>query len=370
MTPTEFHVEVVRVGPVNKHPNADTLELTEVNGYPVVTKSGTFKEGDNAVYVPVDALVPTDRSEFAFLAKSGLPGEQHRIRAVRLRGIFSMGLLVPLTKEVRAEVESGCGKSLREALGIEKYIPPSERNLEQATKAKGASKAQAAPGWMPVYGIEAYRRNKGALIEGEEVVLTEKIHGCNARYCYANGRLYVGSHKSFRGTSPTKWAQWLTSTKLRIQDFFGRKHRADLIRDHGDVWWQAAKDYSLEAKLKQIPNHIVYGEIYGKGVQDLEYGLDHRKFVVFDILDVNAGRYLDFDEMESMSNYLGLHTAPTFYRGPWQSDLVSLAEGKSHLAPLQIREGFVARPVVERRSHMGRVILKVVGEGYLLRKTA
>lgn len=368
MTPTEFHVEVVRVGPVTKHPNADTLELTEVNGYPVIIKAGSFKEGDNAVYVPVDALVPTDRSEFAFLAKSGLPGERHRIKAMRLRGIFSMGLLVPVSSHVQEAVR--CGWTVTQALDIEKYIPPSERNLEQATKAKGAKRAQAAPGWMPVYGIEAYRRNKGALIEGEEVVLTEKIHGCNARYCYANGRLYVGSHKSFRGTSPTKWAQWLTSTKLRIQDFFGRKHRADLIRDHGDVWWQAAKLYNLEERLTPYPNHIFYGEIFGRGVQDLEYGLDHRKFVVFDILDVNEGRYLDFDEMENTCDRLGLETAPILYRGPWQSDLVSLAEGKSHLAPLQIREGFVARPVVERRSHMGRVILKVVGEGYLLRKTA
>lgn len=37
---SEFHVEVVRVGPVTKHPNADTLSITNIHGgYPVIMRT-------------------------------------------------------------------------------------------------------------------------------------------------------------------------------------------------------------------------------------------------------------------------------------------------------------------------------------------
>ncbi len=55
---SEFHVQVVRVGPFHPHPNADTLNVTKVFDYTVVTKKDVLKEGDLAVYVPVDAVVP------------------------------------------------------------------------------------------------------------------------------------------------------------------------------------------------------------------------------------------------------------------------------------------------------------------------
>jgi hypothetical protein len=56
-------------------------------------------------------------------------------------------------------------------------------------------------------------------------------------------------------------------------------------------------------------------------------------------------------------------------RGPWQESLTeTLCEGKSLIAS-HTREGFVAKPSKERYHHsLGRVILKSVGQGYLLRK--
>ena len=87
-----FSVTVVRVGAVSRHPNADTLSLADVRGCPVVLRTGSFAEGDLAVYVPVDAVVDTTVPELAFLAADGKTTT--RVRAKRLRGTFSMGLLV------------------------------------------------------------------------------------------------------------------------------------------------------------------------------------------------------------------------------------------------------------------------------------
>lgn len=82
---SEFQVRVVQVGAIEKHPNADALSMTVVDGYPVLLRTGDFREGDRAVYVPIDAVVPADDHRWVFL------GEHRRVRAKRLRGIFSIG---------------------------------------------------------------------------------------------------------------------------------------------------------------------------------------------------------------------------------------------------------------------------------------
>jgi len=58
--------EVVRVGEVLEHDNADNLEIVKVFGYTVVVRKGDFKSGDLAVYIPPDSVVP-ETSQFDFL---------------------------------------------------------------------------------------------------------------------------------------------------------------------------------------------------------------------------------------------------------------------------------------------------------------
>jgi hypothetical protein len=392
---TEFNPRVVTIGPVTKHPGADTLSLTNVDGFPVVIKTGAFKEGDTAVYVPVDALVPTSRPEFAFLAKTGLASERHRVRAARLRGVFSMGLLVPAT-DADALLPT-----------IEKYVSPQERALEESGARTERQRAAKKAGGLslPVYGLDSGRKYLDVLEPGEEIVVTEKIHGCNARYCYTHGRLWVGSHKVMRGCSPSRFRTWFQQLRAKIKDLLGLKHRSHLVAAAGDVWWETAEKYGLKAKLAGYPDLVVYGEIYGDRVQDLTYGCSsgERKFRVFDILDRKTNQFMDWDRLVDMVNELGLELVPVVGRYTYATlvesgyyaevlpngcsgaaqallesrgvpslalyeDLWKLAEGKSLLAPKQIREGVVVKPVRERVDpRVGRVALKLVGQGYLLR---
>ncbi len=82
---SEFHIQVVRLGAVEPHPDADTLSITLVHGgYPCIIRTGELREGDLAVYVPVYAMVPVDRPATAFLAPRAKKGWA-RIRALRLR---------------------------------------------------------------------------------------------------------------------------------------------------------------------------------------------------------------------------------------------------------------------------------------------
>jgi RNA ligase (TIGR02306 family) len=327
---TEFHVNVVRIGAINKHPNADTLSITHVHGgYPCIVRTGELAEGDLAVYIPVDSMVPVDVPRFSFLAPKGASitaGDKTRIKAKRLRGIFSMGLLVP------PDADWTQGMDVAERLGITKYEP---------TEAEPDVADEADPGTMPPYtDIEGLRRWQDVFVTGEEVIATEKIHGENFRAMHDGTRLWVGSRTRIKRAS--------TESK----------------------WWQAARSAGLEERLAQFPGIVVYGESHGY-TGGFPYGSDKRatQLRIFDAMDSKTRTYFDVDAFFDLAGKIGVPTVPVLYRGPFTLEaLTNLAEGQSTLDKTHVREGFVVRPVHERHDdRVGRVILKMHGEGFLVR---
>lgn len=160
---SEWKVEVVRVGRIEKHPNADSLSLTNVHGgYPVAFRTGDFEEGSFAVYVPIDSVVP-DTEQWKFL-----DGHRH-VKARKLRGIFSMGLLVP------AQPGWEAGRDVAAEMNITRW--------EEPLYSVGVDSIDERCSFdFPVYtDVEALRRWSDVLVPGERVIATEKIHGCLRR---------------------------------------------------------------------------------------------------------------------------------------------------------------------------------------------
>lgn len=337
---SEFNVTCVRVGPLTPHPNADRLLLAQVWDYPVCIGIEEFREGDLAVYVPVDALVPADDTRWAFLARGqtpkahGIPGDRlyFRIRAARLRGTFSMGLL---TRAPEGVIE---GADCRALLGIEKYEPPEPVST--------SGEDERDPGILPVYDVEGLRRWPGVLVPGEDVAITEKLHGCNGRWMWHDGRLWVASHTTFKRPPPDG--------------------------EVGPVWWRAAVQYRMAELLSAVgEGYAFYGEVYGP-VQDMKYGTERGalKVAIFDVLDTRRRVWLDFNDARALAESAALPWVPVLYSGPWGDELRALAEGPSTVPGANhVREGIVIRPIRERHHEgVGRVLLKLHGQGYLLRK--
>lgn len=351
---SELTVEVIEIKDLEPLPNSDFLELTHVYSYPVIVKKGDFKVGDKAIYFPVDACLP-ERDEFSFVWKGKEnPTEKNRtIKAIKLRGTFSMGLCMPYATFFRVPSAGGqalsvqqplpaVGDNVAERLGVKKYVPPEEVDL--------GGENEKTPGWLCRYtDIENIRKYHPILISGEEVVLTEKTHGSNGRYCWHEDRFWVGSHGR---------------TKLLSGD---------------DIWNEVAKKTGLADKCKLHPGLIFFGEVYGR-IQARDRGMDYgipkeSLFVAFDVFSLERGKYLDYDEFTALVDLLQIPRVPELYRGPWTSfeEFEPMADGDSVLAQSRggkhFREGFVLRPTKERfNDQVGRVILKLHGQEFLTAK--
>ena len=281
---SEFKVPVVRVGLVSKHTNADALSTVQVEGETVIIRTGDFQEGDLAIYIPVDAVVPTTVPGTEFL------GDHRRIKAKRLRGVYSEGLLLP-TNVLGQVTHIEVGADTAGLLGITKHedkVPdtwgtsvhgPSVPNRKgfwgrflHWCFREQLHTTERDPGCIPVYDIENGKKYHSLLSEGSErVIVSEKIHGTNARYGVVNGKFYMGSRNMFWRDLVNREVPWrehlgnFVHTKL-----LGRKERGQLKQN---LYCQVAKQYDLEQKLSMMPNLVFYGEIYGR-VQDLIYGAE------------------------------------------------------------------------------------------------
>ncbi len=340
-----FEVPIVTVGPVEKHPNADSLGITQVFGFPVIVRLDGLKQGDTAVYIPVDSIVP-DTPAFKFL------DGHFRIKAKKLRGVLSMGMLMPITEFPALMGGLPPGDDTAARLGITKYEQPVDYS---SPLFKGD--CEQDPGVVPGYtNIENFRRYPNLIPPWEPVVITEKLHGTNARFFFGNpqyqgdtlsrggdgtGRLYCGSHKTWKKPGET-------------------------------LWWEIAKQYDLESKLKGLP-YALFGEIFGC-VQDLKYGHKdgRRSLLIFDVYNYSTGRYLDFAEAHKLVEGMGLNWVPVIYRGEMKPEgwLAHQANQESSIESADhVREGLVIRTAVERfHPEVGRLVLKYVGETYMLRK--
>lgn len=322
---SDFRAEVVPVS-LAPHPNADSLSLVRLTSplqTTVVVKTESWANEKLAVYVPIDSIVP-ELPEFDWLT----PGQ--RIKAMRLRGIFSMGLLVKAREGMKV------GDNVTEEYGIKKYEAPIPQGDTQATSPPLCH--------VRFTDIASLRKYPNIFQKGEDVIITEKIDGSSHRAVFQDGKLHIGSHN-----------QW--------------------VIDSPNWYWNAAKKYNMGEKLSQdfAHNHILFGEVWGSSIQ-MKYGQE-LSFSAFDVYSIDRGAYLDYNDQKDFLARLDIPTVPELYRGPFNMEICEkLAEEDCNLWTAstknknKIREGIVVRPPKEcYNDEVGRVVLKYHSMRFLLR---
>lgn len=376
-------VEVFRIDKVLSHPNADALEILHpFGGYQCVVKKGEWEVGDLAAYVPPDSLVPLDRPEFAWLGETGrtpksLNGKlYHRVTAIKLRKEPSLGLVIPLTA-------AWCeGTDLASELGVLHYDPPEKR------VSGGRNSVMVHPWWLsafkppvsvPVYDLESLRRFSGVFQEGEEVWVSEKIHGANARYVWAlSTKRFILSRDGLRvGPFAIRWGGagrrgFSIISEEERHLWVGSRTQWRLKGDND--WWKALRKYPQIVRfLRNNPGFVIYGEVYGD-VQDLRYGKGFGEvdFAAFDLRRPD-GIYEGYFSFNAIMDAENIPTVPMVKELPIPFSLetiLKMAEGPSMVEGAKhLREGVVVRPLKERLDpRVGRVVMKVVSTDYLERQ--
>ena len=276
------------------HPNADLLELAKVGEYLSIVPKGKYHTGDLVAYIPEASLVPVNiQQELGVEGK--LAGSAHnRVKAIRLRGILSQGLVYP------ARSHWNLGDDVAEELQITKYEPVIPAHLNGQVANVGHEFAFN-------YDIENWKKFPDIIPDGEEVIFTEKIHGTNCRMTV------VPEHMSHKDCG-----RLFVVSKGHGKQGLAFKDNDDNLKN---VYLRVAKSLDMVNRLDYWVNQhnapiSVWGEVYGKGVQDLHYGSE-TTFRVFDVYIgiANQGRFMNYKELVKFCANVRLDIVPVLYQG-------------------------------------------------------
>jgi len=345
---------VGKIGSVVEIPGADNIELVTVGGWNAITKKGEYKVDDLVVVATTDAVIPQKLSDGLGVTNYLRKGQ--RVRTVKLRGVYSECLLIPITfvpEKYRYE-----GSDCMELLEIFKFEPP----VKTVTLVSGGRKMKyhQNPNFHIYYKFPNQKNVPDMFTEEDMVVITRKLHGTNARYGIVRKK---------------KMSLW-----DRVRMFFGDQwagfeyvvgsHNVEKGSDSQgfydtNVWEEVAIKYNIREKLWEHvkdtyeyleSGFIVYGEIYGAGIQkNYEYGLTDIKFAGFDV-EVD-GEYQPYTREKAHFEVMDLPQVELLYSGTWNKEIQDSFVLNNFIEGTKVpHEGIVVKSVTGVRNKVSKVI--------------
>lgn len=320
---------------------ADKICQYGINGWLVIDQVGKYKVGDLVVFLEIDSWAPHDIAPFLSKGKAPkiyqqIPGQ--RLKTIKLRGAISQGLILPFScLAIEYEGNQGIGdwkegEDVSGQLGVEKWEPPPEFT---SADAKGTF-----PKYCPKSDQERIQnclRSVEKSFVDTTYEVTEKIEGQSHSAILYNGEFLVCS----RNLS---------------------------LKDSDNTFWNTARKYDLEAKLRSLGrNLMIQSEQCGPGISGNIYSMSEYYLFVYDIYDIDAQEFLNPYERRALVEQLDLVSVPILYKGRylygWDvKTFLDTADGGSVLGPIGTRrEGLVFKANSKKR-----ISFKAVSNLYLL----
>jgi RNA ligase (TIGR02306 family) len=335
---------------------ADNIELAIVGGWNAIVKKGEINAGSLVAIATTDAVIPQELSDKMGVTSYLRKGQ--RVRTVKLRGVYSECLIIPITHVKASSIKEG--KDLMGELGITKYEPP----VKQIQLASGRKvKYKDNPNFGVYYKFPNLKNVTGMFTSEDYVEITRKIHGTNARYGIVkkNKLSFIDKVKRFFGN---EWAGY---------EYVYGSHNVEKGSDSQgfystDVWRTIAEKYMIKEKLWDYLNTyltpeevgsgiILYGEIYGAGIQkNYEYGLADTEFVGFDF--VQNGKYLDAVSAKYKIKYIiELPYVEVLHKGLWSQEIQDKFVFNNFIEGTKVpHEGIVIKHISGERNKVAKVI--------------
>lgn len=160
---------------IKLHPNADALELAYIGRRECVVKKDTFYVGQPVLYIQSDALLNTQLDWVVPFI--GYLGSSGRVRACKLRGIISAGIIVAL-HQLPIDISALTNEEICKQLQIDHYVNPEPTNNLECLR------PSLPPGIEKSDEVNYYALSDEDLHLGEEVLITRKMDGSSALLYY------------------------------------------------------------------------------------------------------------------------------------------------------------------------------------------
>ncbi len=335
-----------RIDDIRPIDGADAIECAVVGGWTVVAKKGEFAVGDLAIYFEIDSWIPVELAPFLCKGKEprefeGVKGE--RLKTIKLRGQLSQGLLLPLAEVISI---AGCWSPIKEGDDVTEYL-----NIKKWEKPMNAQLAGVCRGNFP-----------------------SLIPKTDQERCQNLVKQIVAANEAGTKFEITEKLEGSSMTVYRIKGEFGVCSRnMDLKEVAGNTFWDVARADNIEDMMINVDEHwdfAIQGELIGPNIQGNIYNLLKPEFRVFDVYDIQAGKYLNPKERRKLIEDMGLKHVPVLASEASLYDtlgitdipqLLKYAEGKSVMGTIGCeREGVVFKEVD------GGFTFKAISNKYLL----
>jgi len=340
---------------------ADNIELVTVGGWNAITKKSEYKVDDSVIVATTDAVIPQKLSDDLGVTNYLRKGQ--RVRTVKLRGVYSECLIIPMTSLSGKGAKNIPGTDLMQTLGITKYEPPVK--TVQLSAGGRKIKYHQNPNFGVYYKFPNLKNVTGMLTEDDIVQITRKLHGTNARYGFVKKRKlsFMDRVKKF----------FRVADELVDYEYVYGSHNVEKGSDSQgfydtDVWRTVAEKYDIKSKLKEFAltlhkekrlgtGVVLYGEIYGAGIQkNYDYGLKDIEFAGFDL--VIDGSYEGTIYTEWVFGIIiKLPHVPILYVGQWSQTIQDQFVFNNFIEGTKVpHEGIVIKHVSGERKKVAKVI--------------
>jgi RNA ligase (TIGR02306 family) len=340
---------IQKISAIEKHTNADALEIAKVLGWNVIVKKGEYVAGDICVYVVIDSVLP-EKPEFEFLRN-----KHFRIKPIRLRGVESAGICFPVNI-VPGYVAKTANKdeffrSWKEEDGGEKRMV-----------------YEVGDDVSELIGVKHYEKPIPAQLAGQAVghfpsflIITDED---NLRtYPDAVPELYSRPYYITRKDDGSSGTFFMRGTEFGVCS-----RRIHLKETEGNGFWKMAHKYDIQnAITKAFPDRDIalQGEVVGPGIQHNKLGLTELEFHLFNIFDIKARLFLDYDTLVNFTTDYNIPFVTVIESGTAYShtleELIALANAQTYPTGGPA-EGIVIRPkeaftsMIVKKSWSGKII--------------
>jgi RNA ligase (TIGR02306 family) len=324
---------IQRIEAITPIQGADSIERATVMGWSVIVKKDEFLKDDLCVFFEIDSILPNDAPWASFMEPHGF-----RVKTIKLRGCLSQGLALPLHILQKENHDSYViGADVTDTLRVTKH------EIISAS----ADVAGSFPSDVPKTDETRLQSILSVLdeLKNQPFYVTIKLDGMSGTFIRRENELQVCS-------------------------------RNNMLKEGSGIHWAIANRYDLKRNLPI--GFAIQGEVVGPGIQKNRLKLTEPDVFIYNVYDINEGRYLDYDQFVIFCHKIGLKTVPIDFEVSEDElssfsftleNFLELAKGL-YQGTSNRREGIVIRPMKEQRSKTlggDRLSFKVISNEFLLK---